>query len=115
MSRMDSVSNLTLPGEYQLTIAGQPSEKVYSDISDLPEITSFPLENHVHRDVDKAILEAQKQFSVPTAILSPPLIHGVGKGPIKTRSIQIPFLAEAILKRGKGFQVLEGENIWDGE
>lgn len=73
----------------------------------------MPVENHVHRDVDKAVLEAQEKLKVPTAILSPPLIHGVGKGPIKTRSIQIPFLAEAILKRGKGFQVLEGQNIWD--
>lgn len=94
-------------------VLGQPSDKVYHDIADLAEITSFPIENHVHRDVDIAILAANKQFSVPTAILSPPTIHGVGKGPIKTRSIQIPFLAEAILKRGRGFQVLEGQNEWD--
>jgi hypothetical protein len=79
----------------------------------LAEITSFPVEGHVHRDVDKAILEAQKRLHVPTAIVSPPMIHGIGKGPVKTRSIQIPALAEAILKRGKGFQVLEGQNIWD--
>ncbi|KAH6722627.1 hypothetical protein DL95DRAFT_366455 [Leptodontidium sp. 2 PMI_412] len=92
---------------------GQPSTKVYSDISDLKEITSFPLENHVHRDVDMALLEAQKKFAVPTAIVSPPMIHGVGKGPLKTRSIQVPFFIEATLKRGKGFQVLEGQNVWD--
>ncbi|KAG4411878.1 hypothetical protein IFR04_014995 [Cadophora malorum] len=92
---------------------GQPSTKVYSDIADLQEITSFPIENHVHRDVDMALLEAQKRFSVPTAIVSPPMIHGVGQGPLKQRSIQVPFLIEAILKRGKGFQVLDGENIWD--
>ncbi|CZT09181.1 related to nucleoside-diphosphate-sugar epimerase [Rhynchosporium graminicola] len=92
---------------------GQPSTKVYSDITDLKEITSFPLENHVHRDVDMAILKAQKKFSVPTAIVSPPMIHGVGRGPLKTRSIQIPFLIESTLKRGKGFQILEGQNIWD--
>jgi hypothetical protein len=94
-------------------LAGQPSDKAYHDIADLVEITSFPLENHLHRDVDAAILAAQERFKVPTAIVSPPMIHGVGKGPIKTRSIQIPFLVEAILKRGKGFQVLEGQNIWD--
>ncbi len=62
-----------------------------------------------------AVLEAQKKFKVPTAILSPPLIHGVGQGPMKTRSIQIPFMAESVLKRGKGFQILEGQNIWDGK
>ncbi len=88
---------------------------MYHDIKDLAEITSLPIEGHVHRDVDMAILEAQKKFKVPTAIISPPLIHGVGKGPLKTRSIQIPALAEAVLKRGKGFQILEGQNIWDGE
>ncbi|KAL2073845.1 hypothetical protein VTL71DRAFT_11171 [Oculimacula yallundae] len=92
---------------------GQSSTKVYSDIADLKEITSFPLENHVHRDIDMAVLEAQKKFSVPTAIVSPSMIHGVGKGPLKTRSIQVPFLIESILKRGKGFQVLDGKNIWD--
>jgi hypothetical protein len=79
------------------------------------EITSFPIENHFHRDVDIAVLEGNKKFNVPTAIVSPPLLHGIGKGPIKTRSIQIPFLTDAVLKRGKGFQVLEGQNIWNGE
>jgi hypothetical protein len=88
---------------------------VYHDIADLEVITSLPIENHVHRDVDMAVLDGQKKFKVPTAIISPPLIHGIGKGPIKTRSIQIPFLAEAVLKRGKGFQILEGQNMWDGE
>jgi hypothetical protein len=81
----------------------------------LVEITSFPIENHFHRDVDIAVLEGNKKFNVPTAIVSPPLLHGIGKGPIKTRSIQIPFLTDAVLKRGKGFQVLEGQNIWNGE
>jgi nucleoside-diphosphate-sugar epimerase len=79
----------------------------------LAEITSFPLENHVHRDVDKAILDAHKHFGVRTAIVSPPTIHGIGKGPLKTRSLQIPFLTEAIMKRGRGFQVLDGQNIWN--
>ena len=60
-----------------------------------------------------AVLEAQRTLHVPTAIVSPPTIHGVGNGPIKTRSIQVPALAEAILKRGKAFQVLEGQNFWD--
>ncbi|KAE9377570.1 NAD(P)-binding protein [Stipitochalara longipes BDJ] len=92
---------------------GQQSDKIYHDTTDLVEITSFPVEGHVHRDVDIAILEAQKKLHVPTAIVTPPQIHGVGKGPVKTRSIQIPTLIEATLKRGKGFQILEGQNIWD--
>lgn len=94
---------------------GNSSNKVYHDITDLAELTSLPLENHVHRDVEMAVLDAQKKFKVPTAILSPPTIHGVGKGPMKTRSIQIPFMTESVLKRGQGFQILEGQNIWDGK
>lgn len=113
MFPMDSVSIYMIVLQHLLIDAGQPSTKVYSDVADLQEITSFPIENHVHRDVDMALLEAQKKFAVPTAIVSPPMIHGVGQGPLKKRSIQVPFLIEAILKRGKGFQVLDGENIWD--
>ncbi|KAJ5310312.1 uncharacterized protein N7443_002773 [Penicillium atrosanguineum] len=42
--------------------------------------------------------------NVPTAIICPPRIYGVGEGPIKTHSIHIPYLSEAILKRGRGTQ-----------
>jgi hypothetical protein len=94
---------------------GQPSEKVYHDVADVAEITSFPMENHIHRDTEMAVLAAQKQFGVPTAIVTPPTIHGIGMGPLKTRSIQIPLLVEAILKRGRAFQILEGQNIWNRE
>lgn len=97
-----------------LTVAGQQSEKVYHDIADLEELISLSVEGHPHRDAEKAVLDAHAKFGVPTAILSPPLIHGLGLGPIKTRSIQIPFMTEAVLKRGKGFQILEGQNTWDG-
>ena len=69
----------------------------------------------MHRDVDMAVLEAQKKLHVPTAIVSPPMVYGVGKGPLKNRSIQVPSMIEAILKRGKGFQVLDGLNFWDRE
>ncbi|CAG8981617.1 hypothetical protein HYALB_00012968 [Hymenoscyphus albidus] len=52
-----------------LTWVGQPSDKVYHDIVDLAEVTSLPEEGHIHRGADKAVLEAHKQFSVPTAII----------------------------------------------
>jgi nucleoside-diphosphate-sugar epimerase len=96
-----------------LYYTGNLSEKVYHDIADLTEVTSFPVEGHIHRDVDAAILAAHKQYKVPTAIVSPPMIYGVGNGPVKKRSFQIPVLIESILKRGKAFSVLKGQNIWD--
>jgi hypothetical protein len=77
------------------------------------EITTLPLEGHLHRDIDIAVLNTGAELKVPTAIISPPMIYGVGAGPIKTRSIQVPILTEAILKRGRGFQILNGQNIWD--
>ncbi|RDW91574.1 hypothetical protein BP5796_02739 [Coleophoma crateriformis] len=91
---------------------GNLAERVYSDISELKEVTSLPIEGNIHRDVDAAVLAAHEATNVPVAIISPPTIHGVGKGPVKNRSLQIPFLTEAIIKRGKGFQVLEGQNMW---
>ena len=93
---------------------GNPSEKIYSDVADVLEITSFD-STHVHRDIDAAVIEAGIKYGVPTAIISPVTIHGIGHGPIKTRSLQIPFLTEAILKRGKAFTVGEGKNIWDSK
>ncbi|RDI82776.1 hypothetical protein Vi05172_g7202 [Venturia inaequalis] len=96
------------------TGAGNESSKIYNDMSpkDVAEILSFDA-SHIHRDVEEAIVAAAKEYGVRAAIISPPMIHGVGHGPVKKRSIQVPILIENILKRGKGFQVLEGNNIWN--
>jgi hypothetical protein len=93
---------------------GNPSSKIYSDVADVLEVTSFD-STHVHRDIDAAVIEAGIKFGVPTAIVSPVTVYGVGNGPIKTRSLQIPFLTEGILKRGKAFTIGEGKNIWDSK
>jgi hypothetical protein len=96
------------------TGAGNESLKVYHDMNpeDVQEILSFDL-SHIHRDVEEAVLTTSKKYGVTSAIISPPMIHGVGAGPMKKRSIQVPILIDAILKRGKAFQVLEGNNIWN--
>lgn len=91
---------------------GNPTPKVYDDIKDVLEITSLPM-TALHRDVDAAVIAAGKEYDIPTAIVCPPMIHGVGSGPGKKRSIQIPYLMEAIVGRGKAFTVEEGNNIWD--
>lgn len=97
------------------TGAGNESSKVYNDMSskDVDEILSFD-SSHIHRDVEEAIITAAKENGVKAAIISPPMIHGIGQGPVKKRSIQVPILIESMLKRGKGFQVLEGKNFWNG-
>jgi hypothetical protein len=98
------------------TGAGNESSKKYHDMSseDVDEILTFDL-SHIHRDVEEAVIAAAKEHGVTAAIISPPMIHGVGDGPVKKRSIQVPILIENILKRGKAFQVLEGNNIWNSK
>ncbi|KAJ5107200.1 hypothetical protein N7456_003875 [Penicillium angulare] len=91
---------------------GNATEKVYDDLKDIKEIITLPAEA-LHRDVDDAVISGGVQEGVPTAIVCPPTIFGVGEGPVKKRSMQIPFLTEAILNRGKGFTVGSGNNIWD--
>jgi hypothetical protein len=91
---------------------GNSAPKVYHnmDPADIREILSFD-ESYIHRDVEAAVVATAAQYGVKTAIISPPMIHGVDKGPAKQRSIQIPILIENMLKREKAFQVLEASNI----
>jgi nucleoside-diphosphate-sugar epimerase len=91
---------------------GNPTAKVYDDLGDIKEITSLP-ETALHRDVDEVVITSGIEHKVPTAIFCPPMIYGIGQGPLKKRSIQVPNLIEAILKRGRAFTVGEGKNIWD--
>ncbi|KAH6662798.1 hypothetical protein B0J14DRAFT_610217 [Halenospora varia] len=91
---------------------GQLDTKVYSDLYSINEITSLPI-TASHRDADIAVLESGTKYGVKTAIIGPSTIYGVGEGPVKRDSIQIPWLVEGILKRGRGFTVGEGKNVWN--
>lgn len=91
---------------------GNPSSKIYHDIADILEITSFD-STHIHRDTEAAVIASGEKLGISTAILSPCVIYGVGKGPINNRSVQVPVLAEETLKRGRPFAVGPGNNIWD--
>lgn len=91
---------------------GNPSHKIYDDIADILEITSFDT-THVHRDTDAAVIALGGELRIPTAIVAPCVIYGVGRGPINNRSVQVPVLVEETLKRGRPFAVGAGNNIWD--
>lgn len=93
---------------------GIAREKVFDDWNGIDEVTSAP-ENALHRNVDKAVLAANKSSGgkVHTAIVCPPTIFGPTRGSGNTRSIQVPMLTKAILERHKGFVVNEGANIWN--
>jgi hypothetical protein len=94
------------------TSLGDESTKVYDDVKDIQEIINLPMTAY-HRSVDDAVIISGQEYGVPTAIICPPMIHGVGTGPCKKRSIQIPILIEAIVERGRAFTVGQGNNKWD--
>ncbi|KFY81471.1 hypothetical protein V500_11382 [Pseudogymnoascus sp. VKM F-4518 (FW-2643)] len=83
---------------------GNPSSKIYHDVADILEITSFD-STHIHRDTDAAVIASGEELSIPTAIVTPCVIYGVGKGPINKRSVQVPVLVAETIKRGRPFAV----------
>ncbi|KAI9039444.1 NAD-dependent epimerase/dehydratase family protein [Aspergillus affinis] len=87
--------------------------KEYNDWEGVNELINLP-EDAYHRNVDKIIIDTGKRnpSSVHTAIVCPPTIYGPGRGPCNTKSVQAYWLSAAVLKRGKGFLVGKGENIW---
>jgi nucleoside-diphosphate-sugar epimerase len=92
---------------------GNKGTKIYDDIADIATITSFP-DVVFHRPVDRLVLEASIQYpNIRTAVVCPPGILGVGRGPGNTRTIGIPLLIELSRKRGKAFQVEKGEATWN--
>ncbi|KAL7904486.1 hypothetical protein GGI35DRAFT_463314 [Trichoderma velutinum] len=90
---------------------GELEDKVYDDWDGIEEVTSLP-DNAAHRNVDKIFLEAggDDSGSVHTAIVCPPTIYGVGRGPVNTRSQQLYDLTALTLKLGIGKRVGKGEN-----
>lgn len=88
-------------------------EKIYDDLEGVKEVTSLP-DDAPHRNVDKIILEAGTEHSdrIKTAIVCPPTIYGLGRGPDNQRSMQLPGLCAATLQLGHGLKVNEGKTYW---
>jgi len=86
------------------------SDKDYDDIADIKTITSWP-DHFMHRTIDREVLENAPK-NVKQLIVCPPCIYGRGTGPLNQTSMQVPGYITAILKRGKGFILQEGKNVW---
>jgi nucleoside-diphosphate-sugar epimerase len=99
--------------DFERKTLGVLAEKKYDDWEGIAEVTNLPA-HYAHVNVDQIILAAsgKNPGKLFTAIVCPPTIYGPGRGPDNQRSIQGPDMAKAVLKRGKGFQVGEGKNIW---
>lgn len=91
---------------------GELLPKVYNDWDGINELTSHP-DDAPHRDVDKIVLAASAQNEkVKTAIVCPPCICGVGRGPDNQRSVQVYNTTQDYLKLQKAWVVGKGENVW---
>lgn len=91
---------------------GSGSDSIYDDLSGIDAIQSL-IKNHPSRAVDNYMLSVAKSSPrINTAVVAPPIIYGSGRGPLNQRSIQIPELSKAILKRQKGLQVGSGSSRW---
>lgn len=86
-------------------------EQKYDDIEDIERLVSLPDEAH-HRNVDK-IVQATSSDVVKLLIVCPPTIYGKGRGPVNTRSIQVPDLARGTLEKGFAPIVGAGKTEWD--
>jgi nucleoside-diphosphate-sugar epimerase len=60
---------------------------------------------------DQLVLSEGKKHGVRTAVVVPPTVYGTGEGPLKNSSMAIPWLVDAVKKRGKAFTVGEGRNV----
>ncbi|KAJ6599760.1 hypothetical protein DFH09DRAFT_1021199 [Mycena vulgaris] len=71
-----------------------------------------------HRNVDLALIEADKEGYIKSYIILPSLIYGIATGPFvaaglqNAHSIQVPTLINASLDRGQGGMVGAGKNLW---
>ncbi|KAF4448340.1 hypothetical protein F53441_8239 [Fusarium austroafricanum] len=93
-------------------VFGSADDVIHNDLSGVGAIKSL-IKEYPSRAVDNFMFSvAEKQSHVKTALVVPPIIYGQGRGPGNQRSIQIPGLANAVLKRQRGLQVGPGESRW---
>lgn len=87
-----------------------PDQK-YNDIQTIDAIVNLP-DSAPHRNIDKIVLGANSS-AVRTAVIAPPTIYGIGKGPVNTRSIQVPDMAAFTLEKGFAPSLGAGKTEWD--
>jgi nucleoside-diphosphate-sugar epimerase len=93
---------------------GVARSNYFDDWDGIQKVTVDIPDSALHRNVDKIVLSLGIEYAgkIKTAIVCPPTIYGVGRGPDNIRSIQLDLLTRYILKRKKAAHVGEGANIW---
>lgn len=90
---------------------GEPPSMEYDDLENVSALTSLP-DSAFHRDIDKLVLGSSSD-SVKTAIISPPTIYGLGRGPGNKKSRQVYKLVEITLQQGQAPIIGKGLTEWD--
>jgi nucleoside-diphosphate-sugar epimerase len=91
---------------------GQARPQDHNDLHGVSEIRNI-ITSSPNRVVDNLLLNlSATQPRARTAIVYGPLIYGMGRGPAKQRSIQLPDLANATLQHGYGLQIGKGLSCW---
>jgi nucleoside-diphosphate-sugar epimerase len=91
---------------------GEEASKVYDDWDNVHEMINGIPDHAPHRKVDKIVQSVRDGHTVKSAIVCPPCIYGVGRGPANQTSIQVPKLARSTLQQGHGIQVGAGKAHW---
>ncbi|KAM0270395.1 hypothetical protein ACHAPA_003579 [Fusarium lateritium] len=93
-------------------VSGSGSDVIYNDFTGVEAIKSL-IKQYPNRTVDNYMISvAERNSPVKTALIIPPMIYGQGRGPVNQRSIQIPGLVNATLKRQRGLHIGPGESRW---
>ncbi|KAI9700628.1 MAG: hypothetical protein M1836_001995 [Candelina mexicana] len=91
--------------------SGTKSTKIYGDLEQADFIRNFTATNCPHASLEQKIIERGEKIGVRTAILSPPMVHGTGRGPVRRRGYLAVYLNVAITQY-QAFMVEDGNNIW---
>jgi nucleoside-diphosphate-sugar epimerase len=98
---------------------GENDEKVFNDLDGVDELVNLPAAAF-HRNVDEIVLNMGTKYDyVKTAIICPPTIYGLGRGPSSGRGRQVYELASFILKEqycpriGKGLARWNNVHVYD--
>jgi nucleoside-diphosphate-sugar epimerase len=65
-----------------------------------------------HRDVDLMLFAAHERDLISVHIVAPSTIVGVGSGPVRKLTQQLPNMVRAAVKHRQTYYVGEGTNIW---
>ncbi|KAJ5471608.1 hypothetical protein N7530_008965 [Penicillium desertorum] len=90
---------------------GEPSDQIIDDLDNAADLRDIIRAYKDRRVVDNYILDLGSS-GPKTAIIFPPIIFGIGKGPVKQRSVQVPSLARATLLQRVSLYLGRGLSRW---